>query len=157
MSTIDLVAIDTMSILTLLTIATHFTGNLDSVIDNLTTDLKIRARLKIVLSVVNKQRTVFCVETDSSAQKMIAQLDIKIITDQVFVLIVLCLRHFIQDFMVDILDKVSENYSEGDYLESCSRSKEVIDDFKKIERYLKRNGKWGIVEQFERVPIEKKN
>jgi hypothetical protein len=149
--------IDTMSILTLLSIVINFTKNYDFMIDNLTTDLKIKTKLKIILSIIQKQENVFAGGESSSIEKMIGQLDIKIITDQVFVLIVVCLRDFIQDFMVDILDQMIGSYSEGQYLDSCNRSKEVIDDFKKMESFLKNNGKWRLVEQFKRVPIEKKN
>ena len=57
----------------------------------------------------------------------------------IFPIIAFSLDNYINDILVSLMDHAEADGKSGDYVKFCNRSKSIVDDFKKIKRFVDEN------------------
>jgi len=150
------VTIHTATIIIMLMTSIKFVKNMDALVADLCPDKRDAKRLSIVLSIISKEVESPTPTSFDKLNDIIESLDEKFTEDYIFVLIVITMKDIINDYMVGFLE-YSEQSSSQEYLLMCDQSKEIVENFRNLERYLKQSGKWKVVEKFSIMFLRKKN
>lgn len=136
------------SVQSLLAIIVLQIDNYDDVIKKVFVDPKMQKRISITLALIKKKA-----ETHEIYDLLKFIPDINFMYGYVFPFIVIILKNYIHDIMIEMMEISCEKSSSQEYRSFCDFAKRIIDDYKNIESVLGSKGLLEKIRQFKTMVV----
>jgi hypothetical protein len=133
------------SVHSLLSIIVLQIENYDEIITQVFKEPKMQKKLSVILAIV-KSKVGSMQLFDIT--KLIPDNDLDFMVKYLFPLIVILLKNYIHDIMIEMLDISCERSTSQEYKSFCDFSKSIVDDYKNIESVLATKGMLNKINEY---------